>query len=86
MNTKILSEIDMPTAIDQVVRRIDLSGDDMLAAMRLIMTGEATAAQIGGFLVGLRMKGETVSEIVAAATVMRELSTPVVTKITDIVD
>ncbi|MFT7257245.1 MAG: hypothetical protein ACI8VR_002298, partial [Candidatus Azotimanducaceae bacterium] len=42
MNTKILSEIDMPTAIDQVVRRIDLSGDDMLAAMRLIMTGEAT--------------------------------------------
>jgi anthranilate phosphoribosyltransferase len=78
--------MDMPAAIDQVIQRIDLSRDDMLAVMRLIMTGEATAAQIGGFLVGLRMKGETVEEIVAAATVMRELSTPVVTHIADIVD
>ena len=45
--------------------------------MRLIMTGQATAAQIGGFLIGLRMKGETVDEIAAAAGVMRELATPV---------
>jgi anthranilate phosphoribosyltransferase len=41
------------------------------------MTGEATPAQIGGFLVGLHMKGETVEEIAAAAAVMRELVTPV---------
>ena len=45
--------------------------------MRAIMGGEATQAQIGGFLVGLHMKGETVQEIAAAAAVMRELATPV---------
>lgn len=49
----------------------------MTQAMRTIMTGEATPAQIGGFLVGLRMRGETVTEISAAAQVMRELSTRV---------
>jgi len=41
------------------------------------MTGECTASQIGGFLVGLRMKGETVDEMSAAAGVMRELATRV---------
>jgi anthranilate phosphoribosyltransferase len=45
--------------------------------MRTIMTGGATDAQIGGFLIGLRMKGETVTEIAAAAKVMRELASGV---------
>jgi anthranilate phosphoribosyltransferase len=45
--------------------------------MTLIMTGEATPAQIGGFLMGLRVRGETVDEISAAAKVMRQLATPV---------
>jgi anthranilate phosphoribosyltransferase len=49
----------------------------MTEVMRTIMTGDATQAQIGGFLVGLRMKGETVEEIAAAAAVMRELATRV---------
>ena len=69
--------MDMQTAIQSVIDRRDLSSEDMRAVMRLIMTGEATAAQIGGFLVGLRMKGETVDEIAAAAGVMRELATRV---------
>jgi len=67
----------MQTAIRKVTEKQDLSDDEMTAVMRLIMTGQATAAQIGGFLVGLRMKGETVDEIAAAARVMRELATPV---------
>jgi anthranilate phosphoribosyltransferase len=49
----------------------------MEAVMRSIMTGQATPAQIGGFLIGLRMKGETVDEIAAAAKVMRDLATRV---------
>jgi anthranilate phosphoribosyltransferase len=49
----------------------------MSDTMRLIMTGEATPAQVGGFLIGLRMKGESIDEIAAAAGVMRELASKV---------
>lgn len=69
--------MDMQSAIRAVTERRDLTSEQMRAVMRLIMTGEATPAQIGGFLIGLRMKGETVEEIAAAAEVMRELATPV---------
>ncbi len=69
--------MEMQAAIKAVTERRDLSGDEMRAVMRTIMTGEATPAQIGGFLIGLRMKGETVDEIAAAASVMRELATGV---------
>lgn len=69
--------MDMQSAILAVTEHRDLGVDDMQAVMRLIMTGQATPAQVGGFLVGLRMKGETVNEIAAAASVMRELATHV---------
>jgi len=69
--------MDMPAAIRAVTERKDLSNEEMTTVMRTIMTGEATPAQIGGFLVGLRMKGETVDEVTAAASVMRELATKV---------
>jgi len=69
--------MDLPQAIAAVIDHRDLNTADMEQVMRLIMTGKATPAQIGGFLIGLRMKGETVDEIAAAATVMRELATHV---------
>jgi len=69
--------MDMQSAIRAVTERKNLSSDEMTSVMRLIMTGEATPAQVGGFLIGLRMKGETVEEVAAAAAVMRELSTRV---------
>jgi len=69
--------MDIQTAIKTVIGGHDLARPEMTAVMQQIMTGECTPAQIGGFLVGLRMKGETVDEITAAATVMRKLSTRV---------
>ena len=66
--------MDIKQAIARVLERKDLSADEMTAVMQTIMTGGATPAQIGGFLVGLRMKGESVNEIAAAAGVMRELA------------
>ena len=69
--------MDMQAAIRAVTARQDLDAEQMTGIMRTIMTGDATPAQIGGFLVGLNMKGETVEEIAAAAGVMRTLATRV---------
>jgi len=69
--------MELREAIARCVERQDLSAEDMTAVMRTIMTGGGTPAQIAGFLVALRMKGETVPEIAAAAAVMRELATGV---------
>ncbi len=69
--------MNIQAAINAAIESQDLSGEQMVSVMRSIMTGEATPAQIAGFLVALRIKGETVTEIAAAAQVMRELATPV---------
>lgn len=69
--------MDIKEALSIVVSGEDLTRDQMSAVMRQIMTGEATDAQIGGFLTAMRIKGETVAEITAAADVMRALATPV---------
>jgi len=78
--------MNIQEAIAAVISRVDLNTDEMTDVMRQIMTGEATPAQIGGFLIGLRMKGETVDEIAAAAGVMRELATPVLLNTEKLVD
>ena len=66
--------MDIKTAISRTVQHLDLGFDEMAQVMRQIMTGQVTPAQISAFLVALRMKGESVEEIAAAATVMRELA------------
>lgn len=67
--------MDMKEALARLIQRRDLSHNDMSALMRGIMAGQATPAQIAGFLIALRMKGESVDEITAAAEVMRSLAT-----------
>ena len=70
--------MDMKHALNTVVARQDLNEEQMMAVMKTVMTGKASDAPIGGFLVALRMKGETIDEITGAARVMRELATPVI--------
>lgn len=58
-------------AIDKILDNKDLTQNEMIDAMNIIMGGNATQAQIGAFLIGLRMKGETVDEISASAKAIR---------------
>ena len=78
--------MNIQSAIKAVIAKQDLTQSEMTEVMRQIMTGECTPSQIGGFLVGLRMKGESVDEISAAAAVMRELSDGVEVDVDHLVD
>ncbi|RLA45423.1 MAG: anthranilate phosphoribosyltransferase [Gammaproteobacteria bacterium] len=69
--------MDIKEAVAQVIENKDLLQAEMVEVMQQIMTGGATPAQIAGFLVALRMKGETLDEITGAVQVMRELATGV---------
>ena len=69
--------MNIQQALARIVERDDLSREEMAAVMRQMMSGDASDAQIGGLLVALRMKGESIDEIAGAAQVMRELATPV---------
>jgi anthranilate phosphoribosyltransferase len=64
--------MDIKTALAKIGARTDLTGEEMRAVMSLIMAGEATPAQVGAFLMGMRVKGETVGEIAAAVSILRE--------------
>ncbi|MBU0960992.1 MAG: anthranilate phosphoribosyltransferase [Proteobacteria bacterium] len=69
--------MDIKQAIGKVVQQQDLTEEEMVEVMNEIMGGEATPAQIGSFITGLRMKGETVEEITGAVRVMREKATSI---------
>ena len=70
--------MNIQEAIKTVIAGQDLTENEMHAVMSDIMTGKTQDAQIGGFLVGLSIKGESISEITAAAKVMRSLASGVI--------
>lgn len=78
--------MDIRQALAQLVEGQSLAADDMRDVMKQVMGGEATPAQIAGFLVALRMKGETIDEITAAVEVMRSLAAPVAVQGPHLVD
>ena len=69
--------MDIKQALHKISEGRDLAGEEMRSVMRLIMEGQATPAQTGAFLMGMRIKGESVGEIAAAVSIMREKMVPV---------
>lgn len=78
--------MEIKQALAAVVEGQNLTQAEMADVMRAIMSGQATEAQIGGFLVALRIKGESVEEITGAAQVMRQLASPVAADTSRVVD
>ncbi|MET3925200.1 anthranilate phosphoribosyltransferase [Devosia sp. 2618] len=64
--------MDIKAALHKIADRKDLTGEEMRSVMRIIMSGDATPSQIGAFLMGMRIKGESVGEIAAAVSILRE--------------
>lgn len=73
-------------AIEKAIRHVSLSEQEAIGVMEVIMSGEATQAQIGAFLVALRMKGETIEEITGFARVMRAKATRILCTAYPLVD
>ncbi len=69
--------MNIQAALEKLLAKRNLNADEMRDVMQTIMRGDATAAQIAGFLIALRCKGESVDEIASAAGVMRELATKI---------
>jgi anthranilate phosphoribosyltransferase len=78
--------MDMPAILQALLDKKDLEPSLMRKVMRNIMSGGVTPAQIGAFLMALRAKGESVGEVVAAAKVLREMSTKVPVKGAHLID
>lgn len=78
--------MNIKEAINRVVQHLDLSREEMVSVMQDIMTGQCTQAQIGAFLVGMRMKSESIDEITGAAKVMRDLAIKVNVSASHLVD
>ena len=78
--------MDIKEALNRIAASLDLSREEMRDVMGTVMKGEATDAQIGALLMGLRIKSETIEEITGATEVMRELATGVTINAEPLVD
>ena len=78
--------MNIQAALKRLVAGENLAYDEMRSVMTQVMSGDATDAQIGALLMGLRIKGETIDEVSAAAQVMRDLVSPVTPKSSPLVD
>ena len=66
--------MNIKESINKVIKGNNLTIEESKEVMRIMLSGEATQAQLGSFLTALRMKGETIDEIVGCATIMQELA------------
>ncbi len=78
--------MDIKEALNRIAANLDLTREEMRDVMGIVMKGEATDAQIGALLMGLRIKSETIEEITGATEVMRELATGVTINAQPLVD
>ena len=78
--------VSLTTVLQHLVDGHDLDAETMTACMRQMMAGEASPVQMAAFLMGVRAKGESITEIAAAAQVMREFATPVRLELPFLVD
>ena len=69
--------MNIQTALGRISERQDLSTEEMVAVMRQIMSAGSTDVQIGAFLLGMRIKGETIDEITGGVQVLREYASGV---------
>ena len=76
----------LTSALDRILQRIDLTFDEMHQIMLIIMQGKCSNAMMGAILTGLRMKGESIDEITAAASAMRDLAANIAPKGNYLVD
>jgi anthranilate phosphoribosyltransferase len=78
--------MQIQATLQKLLNKQNLSADEMSQAMRLMMRGEMSNAQIAGFLIALRCKGESIEEIAAAVGVLRELVNQVPVKGEHVID